>query len=207
MTTVTPSRGAAANVAGGLLGIVLGLLTALYPAAVAETKWSYPFEPALHLGVEVLVALSHALVLVGFLALLQAGATGTSRWGRIGMQIALVGFAALTLCELAGAAISGAEADSSAAANLESAFGAASILIAIGSIIAGVAILRAGTFASPHSAAVLVSGIYMIVAVTPAMIAGDTTLTYLVLTVWSLLFVWIGLSQRTAVPVGSGVLG
>ena len=105
-----------------------------------------------------------------------------------------MGFAVLALCELASGAIGDHTVTSTSAENVSTAFGGASMATALGSVVAGVVIVRAHVWAGLGRWMVLASGTVMIIVVTPALIMGDLWPRTLALMLWSITFVPLGLT-------------
>jgi hypothetical protein len=192
-TSRLPAYGAAC-VASGVLGLVAGAVTLLYDPAVPSDQWSYPFSTSVQWVVSVGLALTHVLSALGFAGVLLARPHGDSRAASVTLRIAVVGFWLLALAELLSGAIGGEDVDSSAAPWVGTLFGVASLLTALGGVVAGIVIVRAGRWRGPGAWMVLASGVVMIVLVTPANIAGDLVLRTLALIVWSLTFIPLGRS-------------
>lgn len=176
--------------ASGLIGIAVAVLTAVYPAAVPSTQWSFPFSAAVQWPVGLVLALTHVLTVAGFLGVLAIDPHRGSRVATAGLRVAVVGLAVLAGCELASAAIGGQSNTSGAAEALSAAFGVSSLLVAAGSIAAGVVIARQ-RWGGPARWALLASGI-ILVLVTPAQIIGDLDVTMVALGLWSLALVLLG---------------
>ncbi len=187
------AMGTACVVSGGL-GLVAGVVTLAYPAAVPEEQWSYPFTFAVGLAMGVGLAITHVLTLLGVRALQLTVADEGRRAAQAGLWVALTGFALLAGCELASGLIGRAALEDAGAQGLSSAFGVASLMTAMGSIIAG-AVIRRGR-AAAAAPWLLASGIAMIVLVTPANISGNPTFRMVALMLWSLCFVGLGLAVR-----------
>ncbi len=184
--------------ASGVFGVLAGATTLAYPPAVPDDQWSYPFPVGVQWAIGVALAVTHALTLAGFLGVLAADPHRRSRVAIVGLWVVVLGYAVLSICELISAAI-GAEANSSSAAvNLGSAFGVASLLTAVGSVVAGVVIVRRNVWHGLGRWMVLASGVVMILLVTPAIISGDLVLRMLALTLWSLTFIPLGRAISTS---------
>lgn len=185
-----------AAIASGLLGVLLGIVSIAYPPAVPTDQWSYPYPLAVHWAVSVTLAVTHGLSLLGFVGVLHADPHRKRRLATIALWVTIFGFAVLTVAELLSGAIGEQSKSSAAAGGVGAVFGVGSLLTALGSIVAGVIIIRARVWSGVGRWAVLVSGVVMLVAVTPAQAIGNSLLTLLTLVVWSLTLGWIGLAVR-----------
>ena len=94
-------------------------------------------------------------------------------------------------------------------------YGVTSLLVAIGSIVAGVVIVRRLGLRSIGWSMVLWSGILILVLVTPASISGNLVAEMVALTLWSLTLVPLGqaliraqdpaeVAAGTSIPAGRG---
>ena len=176
----------------GAAGIAIGLVTLLYPAAVANDRWSYPFGATAQWIVSLLLAVTHLLTLAGFCGVLAVRPHGRSRVAVVGLWAAVIGCAGLAVCEVLSGAVGTRSSDSSMANAVGSAFGAASLLIAVGSIVAGVVIVRRLGLHSVEWSMVLWSGVALVVLVIPANISGKLGFEMAALMVWSLTFIPLG---------------
>ncbi|MEJ7704833.1 MAG: hypothetical protein WKF47_14770 [Geodermatophilaceae bacterium] len=176
----------------GVLGVLAGAVTLGYPPAVPEDQWSYPFPVGVQWALSIVLALTHALTLAGFLGLIAADPHRRNRAAVIGIWVAVLGYAGLTVCELLSGAIGSESNSSSLAGTVGSAFGVASLLTAIGSVVAGVVIVKRNVWHGLGRWMVLASGVIIILLVTPANISGDLLLRTLALTLWSLTFIPLG---------------
>jgi len=178
--------------ASGLIGVAGGLVTLLYTPAVPSDQWSYPFTTSVQWMASIGFAVAHALTALGFLGILKARPYAESRAATLTLQLAVAGFVLLVLAELLSGAIGGENVDSTAAAWVGTLFGVASLLTAIGGLVAGTVIARAGQWNGLGAWMLLASGVLMVVLVTPANVAGDVTFRTLALVLWSLTFLPLG---------------
>ncbi len=184
--------------ASGIVGVAVCILTLSYPAAVPSNRWSYPFDANTQWIVGLVLAVTHLLTLAGFLGVLVARPFGPSRAATIGLWVAVVGYVGLTACEVFSGAIGSQRNDSTDANALGGAYGLTSLLIAIGSIVAGVVIVRRLGLRSIGWSMVLWSGILILVLVTPASISDNLVASMVALTLWSLTLVPLGLAVTRA---------
>jgi hypothetical protein len=180
-----------AFMASGLIGVASCIVNLSYPAAVPKDSWSYPFDATAQWAVSGVLATTHLLAIVGFVGVLIAAPYGRSRQARIGVWVAIVGCAGLTVCELLSGAVGTRNNNSSLAGAVSGAFGVASLLTAAGSIVAGVVIARRLGLRNGWSM-LLWSGVVLVVLVTPAGISGNLVFEMVALTLWSLLYVPLG---------------
>lgn len=187
--------------AGAVIGVVGGLVTAFIAPAVSSNRYSYPYTPTGYLIAEFSFALNHVLLLIGILAVARSGAAGTGRPRRIGVRISVAGLAALTLCEILSMALLNSAARTSATDALGMAYGVATILIGVGLVLTGVAAARTRIWTGWARFIVLACGIAVFVIVLPG-VFGPFLAGRLALTVWMLMFAALGLAllqthQRT----------
>lgn len=178
--------------ASGIAGVVIGIVTLAYPAAVASDRWSYPFDATAQWIVSIVLAVTHLLTLAGFVGVIAADPHGRSRVAALGLRAAVVGYAGLAVCEVLSGGVGTQSDDSSSAVAVSSGFAVTSLLAAAGSIVAGVVIVRRRGLRSVGWSMVLWSGIVMVVLVTPANITGNATFRIVALMLWSLTFVPLG---------------
>ncbi len=157
-----------------------------------STQWSHPFPVGVQWLVSIVLAVVHLLTLVGFLGVLQARPAGRARLVVGALRATVAGYLGLAVAEVLSGAIGGRPADSSSAAAVGGVFGLASLLTAVGSIVAGVAIVRAAVWGGAGRWMVLASGVVMVVLVTPATITGSPLLRMVALSLWSLTFIPLG---------------
>jgi hypothetical protein len=186
--------------ASGIAGVAIGIVTLSYPAAVSSDQWSYPFDASAQWIVSVVLAITHLLTLAGFVGVIAAGVAGRSRPAARGLRTAIVGYAALAVCEVLSGAVGTRSNDSSFANVVSGSFAIASLLTAVGSIVAGLVITRRHGLRSVGWSMVLWSGVLTVVLVTPANIIGNTPFRMVALMLWSLTFVLLGraLARGTA---------
>jgi hypothetical protein len=177
-------------VLAGVVSVAVGLFTLVFPPAVANTVWGYPFDPGTHVVVAIVLVIAHLLKVPGFIGLSRLNGAGSlTRWS---MLIAALGFVVVAACEGVSASLVGVPMSSPEAVNLNNGYGAGSMLGAVPSMIGGTVIVRKKLLAGSGRWSVLLSGAFMIFVVTPALFTGRGPLSYLALTAWSLFFIWIG---------------
>jgi hypothetical protein len=189
----------AAAVASGVLGIVVGLVTIAWPHDVSVDQWSYPFPVGMQWVVSLVLVMAHLLSGAGFVGVLAANPYRSRRAARVALQVVVAGFVLLALAEFLSGAIGGSDVDSTAAIWVGTLFGIASLMTALGSIWAGVVIVREKVWTGLGAWMVLASGGVIILLVTPANISGDLVVRTLALILWSLTFIPLG---RTIAKAG-----
>ena len=172
--------------------MAVAVCTLAYPAAVPSTQWSYPFSTDAQWVVSVVLAAAHLLTLAGFIGVVNARPYGQSKVAAAGLWVAIAGYLGLAIAEILSGAIGDQATSSSAASTLGTVFGIASILTAVGSILAGTVIVRFAAWNGLGRWMVLASGVIMVVLVTPANIANSELLRMIALSVWSLTFIPLG---------------
>jgi hypothetical protein len=179
--------------ASGALMAVLAIPIGIHMGAASPEQWSYPQSAAIFFVEELLLTIAHLLSAAGFVGALRLQAQGSSAAGRAGLWAAVVGLVGLSGAELASAFIGDAATDSGIAVAVGTLFGVTSLVFAIGAIVGGIAVLRAGAWRGPMSWVVLATGVVIVVLVTPANISGSVVLRQGALLIWSLLFIPLGL--------------
>jgi hypothetical protein len=190
-----------ACIAGGLLGAAAAVLALTYSARVSDHTWSYPFTSGFFVAFSIVLAVTHLLVLVGILAVrrLTAGPGGPAV--NRGLLVVSIGFVLLAGCEIASGTIGDKDIHSSVAKGVGTGFGISSLLIAIGSLVAAVVLLRRHVGTPVVAWSLIANAVILIALVNPAAIASNDTLRVWALTAWSLCFLPIGLTlARESAP-------
>jgi hypothetical protein len=176
---------------GAVIGVISALVTAFIPPAVSFDRFSYPYTPTGFLLAQLVFMSNHVLLLVGILGLARSGAAGTGLLGRVGLWISLAGMAALTLCEVWAMTFATSSYPGPGIDVLHTSYGAASILIGVGLVLAGVAVARTGEWAGWRRFVPLICGVAVFVIVIPG-VFGPFLAGRLVLAVWMLMFAALG---------------
>ena len=202
-TTETRGLGLACA-ASGVLMVLLAIPIGMHIGDASENQWSYPQSAGVFLVEAVLLAVAHLLSAAGFVGALRLKAYGGSRAGRVGLWVAVFGLVGLAAAEIASGVIAKEASDSEIASAVSTAFGITSLVFAVGAIVGGLAVVRAGVWPGRWKWVVLATGVVTIVLVTPANISGSLPFRQAALLIWSLLFIPLGLdvarglSRRTA---------
>lgn len=187
----------------GLLGAASGVYLAVAPAQVDAQMFSYPLAPAGFALIQVWFFVQHLGLILGLLGIGRAGALGTSRTGRISLRAAVAGMALLALTELAAIAGWGMALTDGYIAVLNVAYGVSTLLIGIGLVVAGIAVIRAHRWMGAKRYVPLLLGVWVFVPMTPAL-AGPFVAARLAITSWMLLFAWLGwVLIRESTPIAS----
>jgi hypothetical protein len=185
---------------GALIGVISGLVTAFIPPAVSSDWYSYPYTPTGFRVAELVFILNHLLLLVGILGLARSSAASSGLLGRVGVWISVVGMATLTLCEVGAMSLATSPYPSPRTDFMDMSFGVASILIGVGLVLAGVAVVRAREWAGWQRFVALICGIAVFVIVIPG-VFGSFLAGRLVLVVWMLMFAALGWALYTQARV------
>lgn len=167
-----------AAIAGGLLMLVLGI-----PLAPYQQSDSSAFRTILGLN-----AVQHLLLIGAVAGLARAGAAGRGRLGRAGFALALLGLAVLTLAELAAMVDTG---------TAEPLYASATLTIALGLILAGVAVLRAGRWIGWQRLIPLACGLYVPLVMLP-LFALPGYASNFAIGGWGVCWLFLGLALRRA---------
>jgi len=190
--------------ASGVLMVLLAIPIGMHIGDAPENQWSYPQSAGVFLVEAVLLAVAHLLSAAGFVGALRLKAYGGSGAGRVGLWVAVFGLVGLAAAEIASGVIAEEASDSEIATAVSTAFGITSLVFAVGAIVGGLAVVRAGVWPGRWKWVVLATGVVTIVLVTPANISGSLPFRQAALLIWSLLFIPLGLdvarglSRRTA---------
>ncbi len=182
--------------AGAVIGVISGLVTAFIPPAVSFDRYSYPYTPTGFRVAQLVFMSNHVLLLVGILGLARSGAAGSDLLGRIGVWISIVGMSTLTLCEVGAMTLATSPYPSPRTDLLDMAFGVASILIGVGLVLAGIAVARARKWGGWQRFIALICGVAVFVIVIPG-VFGSFLVGRLVLVVWMLMFAALGWALYT----------
>lgn len=172
----------------GVLGAASGLFLAVVPPAVDDDRYSYPLTAAGFALIQCWFVVQHLGLVAGLVGLGRPAAVGARRGG---VFAAIVGMGLLTATELA--AIGAARSTSAEAGTglLDALYGISSVVVGIGLVGAGVAVLRAHIWRGWRRWLPLVLGVYVFVPMFPAMFGGFLA-ARLAITGWMLLFTLLG---------------
>ena len=162
------------TILGAVLTFVLGIPLASFQAQVPLPWWI----PALN-------ALSHVLLLVGVVGLVRSGAAGQSRLASAGLGLTLLGLGVLTLAEFI----------SLYSLDLAIPFYSVSTLIMmLGLIVVGVAVLRARRWTGWHRFTPLACGLYVPLVMMPSFALPGYAANYAI-GAWGVCWLLLGLAQ------------
>ena len=163
-------------IAGALLQLVLGI-----PLAAFQN----PSAPAFGL-ITALNAVSHLLLLAGVAGLARSGAAGRGRLAGAGLALTLLGLAVLLVAEATSlVAMSAAEV----------LFGIATLALALGLILAGAAVLRAGRWGGWRRFTPLACGLYIPLVLLPSFALPGLAMNYAI-GLWGVCWLLVGLALR-----------
>ena len=181
---------------GAFIGVTSAIVTAFIPPAVSSDWYSYPYTPTGFRVAQFVFILNHVLLLVGLLGLARSGAAGTGLLGRVGVWISVLGMATLTLCEVGAMTLVTSPFPTPRTDFMDMAYGVASILIGVGLVLAGVAVVRTREWGGWHRFVALICGVAVFVIVIPG-VFGSFLAGRLVLAVWMLMFAALGWALYT----------
>ena len=181
---------------GAVIGVISAIVTAFIPPVVSSDWYSYPYTPTGFRVAQFVFMSNHVLLLVGILGLARSGAAGTSLLGRVGLWISVVGMATLTLCEVGALTLATSPYPSPRTDFMDMSFGVASILIGVGLVLVGVAVVRAREWGGWHRFVALICGVAVFVIVIPG-VFGSFLAARLVIVAWMLMFAALGWALYT----------
>ena len=175
-------------VLGGVMTLVLGATDPLFPTPT--------YSPGFTVH-QILVVVSHALVLIGLIGLARSNAAGKSLLATIGLGILPLGSTLFIASELI------LIVNEPRGSTLD---GICALLMAVGFTLAGIAVLLTHHWRGWHRCMPLLSGLYIFLVVLPtlAITAGDGPALFLVLGGWGVPLLLLGVSLRVEAR-GSGM--
>lgn len=196
-TTFSPAGSSYQRTAGtiglwaGLLGAASGILLIVYPAAVSDDRFSYPFTATGYTLIQSFFFVQHLGLAVLIAALWTSGVAGRGGIGRIGVGGSVLWLLGLAAVELAAISAKDSLYPSPRTDTIETWYGVTSISIGVFLVIAGIAVVRARVWTGWQRWLPLALGVYVFVPLTPG-VFGPFWLGRIVLSVWMLLFALLG---------------
>lgn len=178
------------TVLAGLIGTAAAIGVLLSPAAVPPTRFSYPYDAGGYVLSELLFGLQHLTMLAGVVGL-SVLVPRTARSGRVGLWLAGIGLVLLTGCEIFSVTARTATIDSAQAELVGAAYGLPTVLVGVGFVLVGVVTLRGRLLPGATRWLPLVFGVFVFVALLPALVADDTA-ARLALGTWLAVYAGIG---------------
>lgn len=175
--------GGSSLILAALLQLIFGIWQFLSPV------WPPSLAFSLRNGA---IALSHALVVVGVIALARSGAAGSGWLGKIGLALALIGGIAFVPTELS------IQFNETLGSNLD---GMSASLLSLGLVLAGVAVIRTRRWHGWHAPMPLVTGLYTFLVIIPSLAVAKTP-NFLALACWGLPALFFGIAMRAEVSAG-----
>ena len=141
-----------------------GIIAAAYrgTSIVSDDRLNFPFSGSLATTTSLTWGLSQALFVLTLLGFVRSGAVGTSRAGRIGAVLALVGGILFVTAHALSVTFRDARVDDPAGQAAIALFFVGSVCSAVGFVVAGVAVARAGRWTSWRRYSVLPVGLWML---------------------------------------------
>ena len=170
------------TIAGAVMSIVLGIPLASFQDPVSPPWW-----------IAALNAISHLLLIAGVVGLARAGAAGRSRLASAGVGLTLLGLAVLTVAE----AISLIDMDVAVLF-----YSSATLLMMLGLILLGVAVLRAGRWGGWRRFNPLACGLYIPLVLLPSFALPGYASSYAI-GVWGGCWLLVGVSQLAEATRGA----
>jgi MFS family permease len=183
-----------------LVGAVCAPAIIAWAPMVPESRFSYPFDSPWYIATQSFFALQHLAMLPLFLGLLLLERRRPSRALRIGTWISLAGQIVLAGTELVALTATDALVTDTTSDVVGSLYGVPMLLLGVGLLVAGIGAIRAGVFDGAVGWLVLALGVYVFVALIPA-VFGPLVAGRIAIGVWLLGFAALGLAQaREARP-------
>jgi hypothetical protein len=125
---------------------------------VSRDLYAWPLHGQAAIAFALFAALAHLVVLTGMIAFRRSGVIGASRAATAGLGSVILGTGLLVACELATTPLANRSETVAWATVVNSAFGVATVLVTLGMLAVGVAVLRGGTWPSWRRYAPLACG-------------------------------------------------
>ena len=195
-SSLRPALGGRICFWGGIVGalqavVVLAALLLADPAGA--TRYSHPFSPGVWSIAQITFAIQHVALLLGVIAL--AGVTGIPRVARYGLLGAGGGLFLLADMELFALTAADATVGDPRAELVDSLYGIPTVITGVTLVVAGVSLARSRALPGGRRWIVLVTGLYVFVALLPAVFGPDAA-GRVAIGVWMLLFAALGLAAR-----------
>ena len=188
---------------GGIAGALSAALLIFYPPEVPLERFSYPFRGVGFTIAQLFFALQHVTMVLVVVGLLRTTA-GRSRLAVGGLVAAIIGLVLMSILEVIVIAGADAVVGDPLYDTMSSLYGIPTILTAVGLVVGGIGILRAGVWRDRGRVLPLIIGAYVFVVLLPALF-GPNWLGRVAIGIWCLLFalqgwiLWRGTLSRTAV--------
>jgi hypothetical protein len=172
-------------IVGAALPLVVGAGLGSITTSSHPHTWSHPTEPTAFLLMSTGLAISHWLVMLGYLEVTRRTSGAASTLATLGAA----GSAAIGACEVWSGLEARTSLDAPVLDALDTGYAISALLIVIGTIGCGFLLRRVE---SPLAMPLLVNGSFLLLATVIRFLASDG-LGIAALTVWSLLYIWLGL--------------
>ncbi len=171
-------------IVGAVLPLMLGASLGSLTTDKGSGTWAHPMPATAFILLSLGLALSHLLVLLGYVEVRRRAAAAA-----LPAAVAAVGTAVLVGCEVWSGLEARTDLDAAVLTVLDTCYAAASVLVLLGTLGAGLVLRRAG---SALAAPLLLNGALLLLALPIRFLASDGW-GIAALTIWSLSYVWFGL--------------
>lgn len=185
------ARAGALCLVAGLLGLASAIFLAVVPPEVDDDVYSYPLASGAFAGIQAFFFVQHLALVAGLVALWRARPFGPGRAGPWGLAGASAGMVLLAVVELIAIGAADSPYPSPRTDTLDMLYGVSSVVIGVGLLAAGSAVVRARRWQGWRRALPLATGVYVFVPMTPA-IMGPFVLGRIAIGIWMLMFAALG---------------
>ena len=159
---------------GSLIGAASAVAIIVWPAQVAPTQYSYPFNAASFTAVQAFFSVRHLAETAGVVGLIALVWRAAGPLLRIGLVLSLLGTLLFVGMEAVAISAAHAAADSTIATAVNSAYSAPTLVFGVGLVLSGIGLGRMRALPGAVSRwLVLVCGIYVFVPLLPALFATE----------------------------------
>lgn len=190
-TASRPRRVARLAITAGVVGALLGIAQLVTPSMVPPEQFSAPFTPPLATAIAIVLFLHHVALVPLVVVLARVGGAGAL--GRVGAAIASVGLIGVAVAELVSVTAAGEQGTTPLTDLVESGYSVPTVLVGLGEVLLGVAVVRSARLRGAGRVLPLVAGGYVFLVLIPAVIVGPPV-AVLALIVWSLLYAALGVT-------------
>ncbi len=172
MTRSWMVAGGRAGLAAAITGVASAVLMLAWPEQVAPGVVHYPFSLSAFYVIQTWFCVHHLIMVVALVGLGRSGAVGSSRLGRFGAWLAAAGMVGLSGAEIFAMRFAETSFDAANQGVMGAAYAISGNLIGLGTVLAGIAVLRAKVWTGWWRWTPLLIGLWHFLVLTPSLFMG-----------------------------------